>query len=62
MIEGIEEKLLDPEERVRVAACKVVGQIDLQISHNFGESVMKTAGERLKDKKVGVVAVVYDCA
>ncbi|KAJ3050393.1 hypothetical protein HK097_008638, partial [Rhizophlyctis rosea] len=51
---GIEEKLLDPDEKVRVSACKAVGQIDAQISGCFGERLIKAAGERLKDKKTNV--------
>lgn len=46
------EKLIDPDDKVRVAALKFVGGLDVETAGVVGKGVLEAAGERLRDKKV----------
>lgn len=51
---------MDIEDRVRVAACKTFGSLEYEVvTHHVGVSSLKVIGDRLRDKKVGLVALVF---
>jgi hypothetical protein len=48
-----EQKLLDPEEKVRAAVCKALKQLELDvIKHQVPKSTLEKLSLRCKDKKV----------
>ncbi|KAH0581979.1 hypothetical protein H2248_011642 [Termitomyces sp. 'cryptogamus'] len=48
-------KLLDPDEKVRAAACKMYGQLDYETAlHHVSEKQLRELAERGKDKKSSV--------
>ncbi|RKP06375.1 armadillo-type protein [Thamnocephalis sphaerospora] len=50
--EAIIAKLLDPEERVRAAACRAVGALDIDILlQHLDQDVLTQLGQRCRDKK-----------
>ncbi|RKP23305.1 armadillo-type protein [Syncephalis pseudoplumigaleata] len=53
MAESAQAKLLDPEERVRAAACQAIGALDMDVILNHVDvDVLKQLGQRCRDKKV----------
>ncbi|KAJ3292814.1 hypothetical protein HDU76_007122, partial [Blyttiomyces sp. JEL0837] len=54
LVEAVKQKLLDPDEKVRLAAVRVVGQMDIAAACNAGRSLLMAVAERAKDKKVAV--------
>ncbi|KAI9305906.1 hypothetical protein BJ944DRAFT_160861 [Cunninghamella echinulata] len=45
-------KLMDPEEKVRIVACKIVGQLNFDIVTKYlDDNILKGLGSRCKDKK-----------
>lgn len=46
-------KLVDPDEKVRVAACKLYSQLDYETAlHHVSESQLRAVAGRVADKKV----------
>ncbi|TPX56174.1 hypothetical protein PhCBS80983_g04722 [Powellomyces hirtus] len=56
----MKEKCIDPDEKVRAAVLKVVGQLDAATAHNISPELVSAAGERLRDKKVLVREAAVD--
>ncbi|KAF5383320.1 hypothetical protein D9615_004981 [Tricholomella constricta] len=53
--EALLSKLLDPDEKVRAAACKVYGQLDYETAlHHVSEGQLRAVAERGVDKKQSV--------
>ena len=51
--DSLHAKLLDPDEKVRAAVCKIYGQIDYETAlHHVSESQLRAVSERVADKKV----------
>jgi hypothetical protein len=47
--------MLDPDEKVRAAACKVYSQLDYETAlHHVSEAQLRAVAGRGADKKVGV--------
>ncbi|KAJ3292603.1 hypothetical protein HK104_005175 [Borealophlyctis nickersoniae] len=51
---GLKDKIMDPDEKVRVASIKIIGHLDLQTADAIGKEVLVQAGHRLWDKKAPV--------
>lgn len=46
---------MDPDEKIRAAACKVYSHLDYETAlHHVSETQLRTLGERALDKKVRV--------
>ncbi|KAM6492441.1 Armadillo-type fold [Amanita muscaria] len=55
--EALRAKLLDPDERVRAAACKLFSQLDYETAlHHVSDSQLRAVADRGKDKKSSVRA------
>ncbi|KAG6864378.1 hypothetical protein C0991_010047 [Blastosporella zonata] len=53
--EALKAKLLDPDEKVRAAVCRVYGQLDFETAlHHVSEEQLRALGERGADKKQSV--------
>ncbi|KAF9941901.1 hypothetical protein BGZ67_003731 [Mortierella alpina] len=53
--EGFAEKLVDPDEKVRVAACQAIGEFDYETSlHHITKDTLIQVGHRCRDKKKAV--------
>ncbi|KAF9571866.1 hypothetical protein EC968_010594 [Mortierella alpina] len=53
--EGFAEKLIDPDEKVRVAACQAIGEFDYETSlHHIKKDTLIQVGHRCRDKKKAV--------
>ncbi|KAG6907699.1 hypothetical protein DXG01_007755 [Tephrocybe rancida] len=53
--EALSAKILDPDEKVRAAVCKVYGQLDYETAlHHISEAQLHALGERGADKKQSV--------
>ncbi|KAG6836734.1 hypothetical protein H0H93_004140 [Arthromyces matolae] len=53
--DGLRQKLLDPDEKVRAATCKLYGQLDYETAlHHVSEELLRELGERGTDKKHSV--------
>jgi len=51
--EGLAEKLVDPDEKVRAVACKTIGEFDYEASlHHIQKNTLIQVGHRCRDKKV----------
>jgi sister-chromatid-cohesion protein PDS5 len=51
--EGLFEKLLDPDEKVRAEVCKVYAQLDYETAlHHVSTSQLKAIADRIRDRKV----------
>jgi sister-chromatid-cohesion protein PDS5 len=51
--EALEAKLLDPDDKIRTAACKVFSQLDYEsVLHNVSEGLLRAVAGRFLDKKV----------
>ncbi|KNC98061.1 uncharacterized protein SPPG_09381 [Spizellomyces punctatus DAOM BR117] len=48
---SLREKMIDPDEKVRAAAVKVLTQLDMMSAHNVSKDTLLAAGARLRDKK-----------
>ncbi|KAF9429774.1 hypothetical protein BGZ94_009542 [Podila epigama] len=54
--EGLSEKCIDPDEKVRAVACKIVGELDYETSlHHLQRDTLIQVGHRCRDKKKSVV-------
>jgi sister chromatid cohesion protein PDS5 len=52
-IESLLAKIVDPDEKVRAAACKLYGQLDYETAlHHVSEKQLRTVADRALDKKV----------
>ncbi|KAF9933605.1 hypothetical protein FBU30_005044 [Linnemannia zychae] len=68
--EGLAEKLVDPDEKVRAVACKIIGEFDYETSlHHLQKNTLIQVGHRCRDKKKSVakeaittLAVLYNQA
>ncbi|KAG0218346.1 hypothetical protein BGX33_007671 [Mortierella sp. NVP41] len=68
--EGLAEKLVDPDEKVRVVACKTIGEFDYETSlHHIQKNTLIQVGHRCRDKKKSVskeaiktLSILYDQA
>ncbi|KAF9151558.1 hypothetical protein BG015_006528 [Linnemannia schmuckeri] len=68
--EGLCEKLVDPDEKVRAVACKIIGEFDYETSlHHIQKNTLIQVGHRCRDKKKSVskeaittLAVLYNQA
>lgn len=49
---NLKDKCTDPDERVRAALLKMIGQLDALSAHNVTKDLLIAAGARLRDKKV----------
>ncbi|KAF8940722.1 hypothetical protein BGZ58_005050 [Dissophora ornata] len=50
--EGLAEKLVDPDEKVRAVACKTIGEFDYEASlHHIQKNTLIQVGHRCRDKK-----------
>ncbi|KAG0006885.1 hypothetical protein BGZ65_002293 [Modicella reniformis] len=50
--EGLAEKLVDPDEKVRAIACKTIGKFDYETSlHHIQKNTLIQVGHRCRDKK-----------
>ncbi|KIL63535.1 hypothetical protein M378DRAFT_192889 [Amanita muscaria Koide BX008] len=55
--EALRAKLLDPDERVRAAACKLFSQLDYETAlHHVSDGQLRAVADRGKDKKSSVRA------
>ncbi|KAF9443853.1 ARM repeat-containing protein [Macrolepiota fuliginosa MF-IS2] len=55
LAEALEAKLWDPDERVRMAACKAFTQLDYESAlHNVSEELLRAVASRFLDKKASV--------
>ncbi|KAF9349020.1 hypothetical protein BGX26_012632 [Mortierella sp. AD094] len=53
--DGLSEKLVDPDEKVRAVVCKTIGEFDYETSlHHIHKSTMIQIGHRCRDKKKSV--------
>lgn len=53
LVEGLAERFLDPEEKVRSVACKIIGELDYETSlHHVQKDTLLQVGHRCRDKKV----------
>ena len=60
LLELLKAKIIDPEEKVRAAACKVYSQIDYEAAlHHVSVDELHAVVERGMDKKVLVFPVIY---
>ena len=47
------DRILDSDERVRAAICKVIGSLDVETAlHHISEQTLRAVGGRMSDKKV----------
>ncbi|KAG0073323.1 hypothetical protein BGZ89_006616 [Linnemannia elongata] len=68
--DGLSEKLVDPDEKVRAVACKIIGEFDYETSlHHIQKNTLIQVGHRCRDKKKSVskeaittLAVLYNQA
>lgn len=63
-IAALGQRLLDPDEKVRVAVCKVYAQLDYETSlHHVSEEQLRAVAGRAFDKKVSVLKgmCMYNC-
>lgn len=52
-IESLLAKIVDPDEKVRAAACKLYGQLDYETAlHHVSEKQLHAVADRALDKKV----------
>ncbi|KAG0018492.1 hypothetical protein BGZ80_007103 [Entomortierella chlamydospora] len=52
---GLSEKLVDPDEKVRAVVCKTIGEFDYETSlHHIQKSTLIQVGHRCRDKKKSV--------
>ena len=57
----LEQKLIDPEEKVRAAVCKTLRQLELDVlKHHVPKSTLENVSLRCKDKKVRMVGQTDD--
>ncbi|KAI8807417.1 armadillo-type protein [Cladochytrium replicatum] len=54
MCAALTQKLLDPEEKVRVAVVKAIGSLDVVSVSNVSKSVLEATAHRCRDKKGSV--------
>jgi sister chromatid cohesion protein PDS5 len=60
--DGLSQKSLDPDERVRVAVCKVYGSLDYETAlHYVSETMLRAIASRFADKKPAVRAQALSC-
>lgn len=53
LAEMLNAKVLDPDEKVRAAACKLYSQLDYEAAlHHVSEAQLRAVAGRGKDKKV----------
>ncbi|KAG0267491.1 hypothetical protein BG011_004525 [Mortierella polycephala] len=53
--EGLAEKLVDPDEKVRAAVCRTIGEFDYETSlHHIQKNTLIQVGHRCRDKKKSV--------
>jgi sister-chromatid-cohesion protein PDS5 len=53
LVEGLRDKLLEPDEKVRTAACKLYASLDYETAlHHVSESQLREISTRVLDKKV----------
>ncbi|KAF9906908.1 hypothetical protein EC991_011471 [Linnemannia zychae] len=53
--EGLAEKLIDPDEKVRAVACRTIGEFDYETSlHHIQKNTLIQVGHRCRDKKKSV--------
>ncbi|CAG8716337.1 8311_t:CDS:10, partial [Ambispora leptoticha] len=53
--DAIKSKMSDPDEKVRIAFCKILGQIDYDSAHNLVDAELLSAlAKRCRDRKHGV--------
>ncbi|KAF9135883.1 hypothetical protein BGW39_010698 [Mortierella sp. 14UC] len=53
--EGLAEKLIDPDEKVRAVACRTIGEFDYETSlHHIQKYTLIQVGHRCRDKKKSV--------
>ncbi|GAB5588791.1 Sister chromatid cohesion protein pds5 [Umbelopsis nana] len=70
IIACLEQKLIDPEEKVRAAVCKTLRQLELDVlKHHVPKSTLENVSLRCKDKKplvqqeaLGTLAFLFDQA
>ncbi|KAF7727823.1 hypothetical protein EC973_006936 [Apophysomyces ossiformis] len=66
----LKEKLMDPEEKIRAAACKAIGNVPFEaISQYMDISVLEQVASRCKDKRgpvrkeaMNALGSIYNCA
>lgn len=60
-LECFKEKLSDPDDKVRAAACKALGDIEMENDlKSLDITLIKSIAERTKDKKSSVRAVAMN--
>ena len=53
MLDALSAKLLDPDEKVRAAVCRLYSQLEYEVAlHHVSESQWRAVAERGLDKKV----------
>lgn len=53
MLDALSAKLLDPDEKVRAAVCRLYSQLEYEVAlHHVSESQWRAIAERGLDKKV----------
>lgn len=64
MIDALSAKLLDPDEKVRAAVCRLYSQLEYEVAlHHVSETQWRAIAERGLDKKVSLVLLFRnDCA
>ncbi|KAG0281953.1 hypothetical protein BGZ95_000018 [Linnemannia exigua] len=68
--EGLAEKLMDPDEKVRAIACKTIGEFDYETSlHHIQKNTLIQVGHRCRDKRksvskeaINTLSILYDQA
>ena len=54
LVEAVQSKLLDGDEKVRAAACRIYAQLDYETAlHHVSLDQLKQVSERIMDRKVG---------
>jgi len=55
MLDALSAKLLDPDEKVRAAVCRLYSQLEYEVAlHHVSESQWRAIAERGLDKKVAI--------
>ncbi|KAI8842696.1 armadillo-type protein [Chytriomyces cf. hyalinus JEL632] len=60
MISGLEQKIYDPDEKVRLATMHVIGQLDSVSLNSISHQLLLHVADRCKDKKMSVRVEAID--
>lgn len=61
MLDALSAKLLDPDEKVRAAVCRLYSQLEYEVAlHHVSESQWRAIAERGLDKKVTALTTILE--